>query len=382
MAQAEEGLAVATAVIDRSSSSIELAEGVPILADVATPPTIVKAKIFKPNKETPLGLGYLAQLSGWIQIVEVVPGGTVDQAAPGVLQAGMKLLSVNGVDFQGSTSSPESRIQDLIALLQTLEGDIIFVATNDHQVGYVSVTRPVSSFQDEPAEDEESCSLKHIASSISWHGLTFTSATGREVAVKSIDVKSSPFASHMTGSGVKLLTLNTIVKINDTECVNGAASCEDVERMLNNISEGENAVIYFTSFFERGYRPIIPITTMERMYGGDLPAPPGLPEGGSWGSVCHFGGHTQWASIVCCLVCGLIPSSIIACFPFDRRMAYKVDGRVYSTDGILIPGTTTFVEGRLTSYIDYNRRTKAFTYSTIATACLFLLTLPYIMLNA
>ena len=68
-----------------------------------------------------------------------------------------------------------------------------------------------------------------------------------------------------------------------------------------------------------------------------LPPPSGQAPGGTWGSAISLGGDTRCTGIVCCLLFGLVPASIVCCLPFDRQRAYRnKDGAVYGADGILI----------------------------------------------
>ena len=68
-------------------------------------------------------------------------------------------------------------------------------------------------FRGRPAEDNEK-------SSVPWHGLASTSATGRDVEIES--KLPSPFATNMARSGAKLQVLDRVVMINSTNCNNGA----------------------------------------------------------------------------------------------------------------------------------------------------------------
>ena len=55
--------------------------------------------------------------------------------------------------------------------------------------------------------------------------------------------------------------------------------------------------------------------------------PPGIEEGGIWGTNKYIGTTTQGAACLGCLCLG-VPGCIALCFPCDERDAYKVKGKV------------------------------------------------------
>jgi hypothetical protein len=74
--------------------------------------------------------------------------------------------------------------------------------------------------------------------------------------------------------------------------------------------------------------------------------PPGVPDGGIWGSVRHTGGGT-WAlcgilSVVGCMVF-LFPCGIFAlCCPCDEKDAYLVNRKVYDHNGKFLGNVNRF----------------------------------------
>ncbi|KAL3904776.1 MAG: hypothetical protein SGARI_004766, partial [Bacillariaceae sp.] len=237
-----------------------------VKAKMNVPPTIVKAIIDKPTKEVPLGIQFSAQSSGWIRIDGVVPGHLADQACPGVFKRGMKLLSLNGHDFQRCTAAKE-RLKDLITLLQSLEGEVVVVASSDKTVGYISYTRSsfTEPFLDEPVETDKP--------NVSWPGLTFLSITGHGMAVGTIFEKS-PFLARMKESNVRLQALDKILNIEtdqcDIDCRLGMESSQELERKLRDVPEGGKVTIYF----DRG-DPLEGIRS-------SIPPPSGQAPGGTW----------------------------------------------------------------------------------------------------
>ena len=55
--------------------------------------------------------------------------------------------------------------------------------------------------------------------------------------------------------------------------------------------------------------------------------PPGIEEGGIWGTNKYIGTTTQGAACLGCLCLG-VPGCLALCFPCDERDAYKVKGKV------------------------------------------------------
>ena len=90
-------------------------------------------------------------------------------------------------------------------------------------------------------------------------------------------------------------------------------------------------------------------------------APPGsVAGGGVWGSNVHFGTESGIASCIFCLLCGLIPASIICCLPFDKRRVYKVNRNIYDPAGELVgrEQSINFQEGEPSMTVDFEQRSE------------------------
>jgi len=75
--------------------------------------------------------------------------------------------------------------------------------------------------------------------------------------------------------------------------------------------------------------------------------PPGVAEGGVWGSVTEVGQNTLFILVIGCLVCCL-PGLLILCCPVDKKKAYRVSGRVYDKNGQFLgsSGSINFIPSR------------------------------------
>lgn len=140
------------------------------------------------------------------------------------------------------------------------------------------------------------------------------------VMIRDIQVASLAASEPDLRSGMRLITLNNV----DFQ-PGSQKTASDIPQVISSTGGATVTIVAVVP------APSNPVST--RITGP--PPPPGVESGGAWGSSTFRGHNTKCAGLFCCLVLPIL--GLVMCFfPFDKRLVYKVNDRIYDEQGILL----------------------------------------------